>query len=140
MEVYSEKEKELFSSLACEDLLNQEPYVAYRTAAEFCFLSDYRGPSVDSVRRCLNALITSKGPHRLTGAFDSLIEIGVDTGWAVGHEFFVIMVKRQDNAKFVNLHKAIDKIYLLESEAQRDLDAIYGNESFYVKRLVAYLD
>lgn len=140
MEIYSEKEKELFSSLACQDLLNQEPYVAYRTAAEFCFLSDYKGKSVDSVRRCLNALISSKGPHRLTAAFDSLIEIGLETGWAIGHEFFVISTKRSDGGKYVDLHKAIDKIYLIEEEAQKDLDVIYGHDSFCVKRLVAYLD
>lgn len=139
METYSEKEKELFKSLACQDLLNQEPYVAYRTVAEFCFLSDYKGKSVDSVRRCLNALISSNGPHRLTTAFDSLIEIGLETGWAIGHEFFVIAVKREGK-KYVDLHKAIDKIYLIEEEAQKDLDAIYGHDSFCVKRLVAYLD
>lgn len=137
--MYSQRERELFESLACQDLLNQEPYVAYRTVAEFCFLSDYKGKSVDSVRRCLNALISSKGPHRLTDAFDSLIAIGLDTGWAIGHEFFVIAVKREGK-KYVDLHKAIDKIYLIEEEAQRDLNEIYGNESFYVKRLVAYLD
>lgn len=135
---YSKKEKELFSSLACQDLMQQEPYVAYRTVAEFCFLSDYKGPSVDSVRRCLNALISSKGPRRLTNAFDSLIEIGLHS-LAVGHEFFVICSKRRDGGKYVDLHKAIDKIYLIEEEAQRDLNAIYGRDSFCVKRLVAYL-
>jgi hypothetical protein len=134
-ETFSEKEKLLFSSLACQDLLKQEPYLAYRTAAEFCFLSDMRGPSVDSLRRCMNTMISSKAPHRLTEEFDNLIELGL---WsAVGHEFFVIAVKREGR-QYVDLHKAVDKIYLIEEDAVADL-ASYG-DNYAVKRLVAYLD
>lgn len=135
---YSELEKELFKSLGCGYLLKEEPCLAYRTAAEFCFLSDLKGPSVNSIRLCLNAMITSNGPHRLTDDFDRLISLGVGR-WEVGHEFYVIAVKREGR-QYVDLHKAVDKIYLDEEDALYDLEKHYGGGNYTVKRLVAYLD
>lgn len=74
---YSDKEKELFESLACGDLLCQEPHLAYRAAAEFCFLYGYKGPSVESLRKCLRVIVEGGSPKRLTKDFDNLIDLGV---------------------------------------------------------------
>lgn len=74
---YSDREKELFKSLACDDLLSQEPLLAYRAAAEFCFINDYKGPSIESLRKCLRVIVEGGLPKRLTKDFDDLIDVGV---------------------------------------------------------------
>jgi hypothetical protein len=74
---YSDREKELFESLACGDLLSQEPHLAYRAAAEFCFLNDYKGPSVESLRKCLRVIVEGGLPKRSTKDFDNLIDVGI---------------------------------------------------------------
>ena len=75
---YSQLETELFKSLGREELLVLEPYAAYRTLAEICFLMDYKGKSVDSVRRCLLALNSLEGPRRLTKEYDAMIDLGIE--------------------------------------------------------------
>jgi len=55
----------------------------------------------------------------------------------VGHEFYVIMVKRQDGEVYCQLEKTNQKIYLLKEDAEEDLkDYPYH----HIVKMVAYLD
>ena len=55
----------------------------------------------------------------------------------VGHEFYVIMVKRRDEKVYCDLAKTNERIYLNEEDAQEDLkDYPYH----HIVKMVAYLD
>jgi hypothetical protein len=71
---YSEKEQRLFNELGFDELLKQEPAIAYTTLALYCFSTNITGPLVDSVSACYNAL-QEQSPKRLTEEFDNLIII-----------------------------------------------------------------
>ena len=61
----------------------------------------------------------------------------------VGHEFYVIMVKRQDGEVYCDLAKTNQKIYLNEEDAEEDLHNIssyYGEGCYHIVKMVAYLD
>lgn len=73
----SQSEQLMFTLLGYGDLLaseDLEPITMYRIALEDAFLNSKKGPGVESLRRCYKAL-TSGTPHRLTPAFDALIEL-----------------------------------------------------------------
>ena len=61
----------------------------------------------------------------------------------VGHEFYVIMVKRRDNQVYCDLAKTNLKIYLNEEDAEKDLynlSSYYGEGCYHIVKMVAYLD
>jgi hypothetical protein len=92
---YSEKEQRLFNELGFDELLKQEPAIAYTTFALYCFSTGITGPLVDSVSACYNA-VQEQSPKRLTEEFDNLIIINefedvkigdiLHDGWVVVHK------------------------------------------------------
>lgn len=55
----------------------------------------------------------------------------------VGHEFYVIMVKRQDGKVYCDLAKTNEHIYLNIKDAEEDLK---NYPHHHVVKMVAYLD
>ena len=70
------KELEMFRSLGYSYQLNMPVSVVefYKMIAEKCFIHDVRGVDVDSLRRCLRAIINCN-PYRKTQEFDDLIKV-----------------------------------------------------------------
>lgn len=72
---YSDKEKELFSSLGVGDLMEVfNPPRLYRTAMALAFSGNREGKDVESLRRCVKSL-DNCSPYRLTEGFDALISL-----------------------------------------------------------------
>lgn len=58
-----------------------------------------------------------------------------------GHEFWVIMQKRQDGEVYADLHKTNMKIYLEYEDAEKELNSWEMCQEFvHIVRLVAYLE
>ena len=55
----------------------------------------------------------------------------------VGHEFYVIMVKRQDGEVYADLAKTTQYIYLLKEDAEKDLENFSHH---HVVKMIGYLD
>lgn len=55
----------------------------------------------------------------------------------VGHEFYVIMVKRRDEKVYCDLAKTNQQIYLNKEDAQEDLK---DYPHHHIVKMVAYLD
>ena len=56
----------------------------------------------------------------------------------VGHEFYVIMLKRQDEEVYADLAKTTQHIYLLKEDAEKDLKN--WSHHYHVVKMIAYLD
>ena len=55
----------------------------------------------------------------------------------VGHEFYVVMVKRQDGKVYCDLAKTTEQIFL-DKEVAEEVNKYYDN--CHVVKMVAYLD
>ena len=74
---YSEKEKQLFSSLGFSRLMevfDNEPKLYHEVSLQV-FIEGRSGKCVDSLRRCLQSIRSLNGIYRLTPEFDNLIEL-----------------------------------------------------------------
>ena len=59
----------------------------------------------------------------------------------VGHEFWVIMLKRRDGEVYADLHKTNQKIYLEYEDALEDFYyGAYFKENYHIVKLLATLD
>lgn len=73
---YSEKELKLFEFFGVSHLLKSSVSLApvvYRAMVEKAFMDDIKGPEVESLRRCYNALMKCT-VYRMTKDWDALIE------------------------------------------------------------------
>lgn len=62
-------------------------------------------------------------------------------GNKVGHEFWVIMVKRQDGEVYADLHKTNEKIYLTYEDALKDFSYDEHYKEYHrIVKMIAYLD
>jgi hypothetical protein len=55
----------------------------------------------------------------------------------VGHEFYVIMVKRKDSEVYADLAKTSQYIYLLKEDAEKDIQEFPHH---HIVKMIAYLD
>lgn len=59
----------------------------------------------------------------------------------VGHEFWTIMLKRQDGKVYADLHKTNQKIYLEYEDALEDLNNTdHFKEYYHIVKMIATLD
>jgi hypothetical protein len=59
----------------------------------------------------------------------------------VGHEFWVIMLKRRDGEVYADLHKTNQKIYLTYEDALEDFNnSEHYKEYYHIVKLLATLD
>jgi hypothetical protein len=59
----------------------------------------------------------------------------------VGHEFWVIMLKRRDGEVYADLHKTNQKIYLEYEDALEDFNnSEHYKEYYHIVKLLATLD
>ena len=75
MKEYSDKEISMFKYFGVDNLIGDKYIGAisiYKVCVEKAFCEDLKGPYVDSLRRCMNAL-NSFQCNRMTSEFDKLI-------------------------------------------------------------------
>lgn len=59
----------------------------------------------------------------------------------VGHEFWVIMLKRRDGKVYTDLHKTNQIIYFTYEDALKDFNnSEHYKEYYHIVRMVAYLE
>lgn len=59
----------------------------------------------------------------------------------VGHEFYVLMLKRSDGEVYADLHKTDMKIYLEYEDAEKELNSwAMCQEYVHIVKMVAYLN
>ena len=72
---YSEKELKMFKELECGDLMDvMSVFQLYNIAMEKCFVNDWEGKAVESLRRCMKTFKKCE-IYRMTKEWDDLIQL-----------------------------------------------------------------